>query len=230
MAKNCSEVPTVPTIRIMRRVLIALVLSFFAAGLSAATARADELLQAQKQPPLPFPPRNELNLQLGYQAGFGGSVGTPSGVKLSLDYAYRFHPIAWFDVELANVFGMGTSDGPCVAAPNLGCYRGGSDFQVNVGVKLKFQTRWPLTFEVPLMVGLDGLYNRDCGDDGVAFPIARFGGRAKYWVSRKIAIGLGANFAMGPAFHTRGSSLCHAGSYSDFYGAVDILAGADFVL
>jgi hypothetical protein len=195
----------------------------------AAVARAGEM-QIQKPSPTVMPSRHELNVQLGYQAGFGGSLGSPSGVKLSVDYAYRFHPIAWFDVEVANVFGVGGGDGPCVGMLVDQCYRGGHDLQLNVGVKLKFQTRLPLTVEVPLMVGLSGLYGRNCGDNGVALPVTRGGARLKYWVTRRLAVGVGATLAFGPAYHERGSTVCAQGTYTDYYGAFDIMGGAELLL
>lgn len=207
----------------MRSAVIVALLAF------AAEARAGDVVQ--KSGPEVFPSRHEVQAALGYQAGFGGSLGSPSGIKLTADYNYRFHPMVWFDLQAANVFGFGGANGPCAGDPTQGCYRGGYDFQLSGGVRLKFQLKSiPLVVEVPILVGIDALYARDCGDDAVTIPVARAGGALKYFVTKRIGIGAGANLAIGPSFHQRGSSVCANNWYSDFYGAFDFHVGAEFVL
>lgn len=174
--------------------------------------------------------RHEVSAHLGYQAGFGGDFGSPSGLKVSADYAYRFHRLVWFNLQLGNTFGFGGRDGRCANSIDSQCYRGGWDFSAAAGVKLKFETKVPLFIEVPLLVGVEVLYNRNCGDNGASFPVLRPGVRAKYFVTEKIGIGAGVNFAFGPAFHNGGNSVCTSQSYTDFYGAFDFMAGAEFLL
>jgi hypothetical protein len=207
----------------MRKTLILLL------ALAAPAARAGEAIQ--RSGPEVFPSRHEVSAQLGYQAGFGGSLGSPSGIKLSADYNFRFHPIAWFDLQVGNVFGFGSGNGPCVGDPAESCYRGGFDFQLSAGVRFKFHMKTiPLVVEVPLLMGLDALYARNCGDTAVTIPVSRGGASVKYFITRRIGIGAGANLAFGPSFHQRGSVQCASGAYSDFYGAFDFHVGAEFVL
>jgi hypothetical protein len=174
--------------------------------------------------------RHDLSAHLGYQAGFGMNFGSPSGIKLVADYSYRFHRLAWFNVELSNVFGFGGVDGRCVNSTDSLCYRGGWDFGVAAGVRLKFKTRVPLLVEVPLLLGVNVLYNRDCRDNGAAAPVVRPGVRATYFVTERIGLGAGMNFAFGPAFHSGGDAVCTTDSKTGFYGAADFLLGAEFLL
>jgi hypothetical protein len=214
----------------MRRALWAVALVCIVATGAATSARADDS-QIQKSGPEVFPSRHELSAQLGYQAGFGGSLGSPSGVKVTLDYNFRFHRMAWFDLQVGNVFGMGGSNGPCVGDPTATCYRGGFDFSIAAGVRFKFHAKTiPLVVEVPLLMGVDALYARDCRDTGGSIPISRGGVAVRYFVTRRIGIGAGADLAFGPSFHERGAALCTNTSYSDFYGAFDFHVGAEFVL
>ncbi|HZS42298.1 MAG TPA: hypothetical protein VFF06_35955 [Polyangia bacterium] len=208
----------------MRRAAVMMVLAL------AAPAAAEES-RIQRSGPEVFPSRHEVSAQLGYQAGFGGSLGSPSGIKLSADYNFRFHPMAWFDLQVGNVFGFGGGNGPCVGNPAESCYRGGFDFQISAGVRFKFHMKTiPLVVEVPLLMGLDALYGRDCGDTAVTIPVSRGGASVKYFITRRIGIGAGANLAFGPSFHQRGAALCTSTAYSDFYGAFDFNVGAEFVL
>ena len=192
--------------------------------LAGSRARAE----VQKSGPEQFPSKHELSAHLGYQAGFGEQLGDPSGLKLSAEYAYRFHRIAWFDVQLNNVFGFGARDGVCVGS-NTFCYRGGWSTEIAAGVKLKFETRIPLVIEVPLLLGVDILYTRECRDNGAAFPVGRAGAGVKYFITRKIGLGAMLDFDFGPMYHA--STPCRAGgTYTDFFGAFDFLLGAEFIL
>jgi hypothetical protein len=177
------------------------------------------------------PSRHELSVQMGYAAAFGGNMGSPSGLKISGDYAYKFHRIAWFDLQLGNTFGFGGKDGRCVGSFDSECYRGGWDFEIAAGARLKFVTpRLPqLLIEVPLLVGVDVLYNRNCGDNGAAV-VLRPGVRAQYFLTPRVGVGIAMNAAFGPGFHGAGDPVCTSNTYTDFYGAFDFLAGAEFLL
>jgi len=209
----------------MKRTIITLSL---AAVCVASVARADEAVEKRSFEIQPS--RHELSVDLGYQAGYGGAYGNASGMKLTGDYAYKFHPIAWFDLQVGNVFGFGGKDGRCAGSFDSNCYRGGWDMSLAAGVRLKFKTRIPVVLEVPLLVGIDILYNRDCGDNGATFPVFRPGFRAKYFVTPRIGLGAGMNAAIGPAFHSGGNAVCTTHSYTDFYGAFDFMVGAEFML
>src|SRR6185369_8423728 len=108
-----------------------------AQDVSSAPAPSNESQQIER----PFeiqPSRHEMSVQLGYATGFGGDFGSPSGLKITGDYAYKFHRIAWFDLQLGNTFGFGSKDGRCVGSTDSNCYRGGWDVEIAAGVKLKF--------------------------------------------------------------------------------------------
>ncbi len=113
----------------------------------------------------------------------------------------------WFDVQLSNVFGFGSTDGSCASSPLSQCYRGGWDFGIAGGVKLKWRTPVPVVIEVPILVGVDVLYNRDCGDTGVGVPAIRGGLTARYFLKKNIAVGAGINLAFGPGFHGGGNPV-----------------------
>jgi hypothetical protein len=186
--------------------------------------------QNARSGPEAFPGANEISAHIGYQAGFAGKFANPSGFKLFAEYARRLSDLVWLDVQANNVFGFGSVTGTCFDQngnpfPCAGFYYGGWNFELAVGVKLKIKTSIPLVVEVPLVAALEVLYNRQCGDTGVA-PAARVGGGVKYFVTRSIGVGGGINFALGPGFH--GASNC-GGSYTDFYGAFDFQVGAEFI-
>ncbi len=205
----------------MRFAAVVLALSL----LGVAHAHGD----VQRSGPEVWPGKHELSANLGYQIGFGQAVGDTSGMKLSGEYAYRFHPFVWFDAQLNQTFGLGARDGLCAKDITKICYRGGWATQFAAGVKLKFVTRIPLVIEVPILLGITGLYARECGDDSVAVPVARFGGGIKYFLKPRIAVGASVNFDMGPAFHD--STSCKAGGrFTDFYGSFDFQVGAEFIL
>jgi hypothetical protein len=193
----------------------------------AANARAE----IQKSGPEDFPSKHELDAHLGYVAGFGGVFQNPSGMKLTGEYAYRFHPIVWFDLQLSNTFGFGSAVGPCAANFGTLCYRGGWAFGLAGGVKLKFTTGIPLVIEAPILAGVDFMYLRDCGDNGAAVPLLRTGVGAKYFLTRKIGLGVNFAFTFGPGFH-EGSNVtgCKHNSYTDFYGGFEFNVGAEFIL
>jgi hypothetical protein len=198
--------------------------------LVASIAAAAEI---QKQGPEVFPSKHELSAHLGYQAAYGATFQNPSGMKMTAEYAYRFHELAWFDLQVSNVFGFGSSPYHCNGNvdPNAFCYVGGWAFALAGGVKLKWTTSIPLVVEAPILLGVDVLYNRDCGDNGAAGPVVRTGGSAKYFLTRNIGVGAGINFGFGPAFHSssRGSQ-CNRDSYTDFYGTFEFAFMAEFIL
>jgi hypothetical protein len=198
---------------------------------SFAFCAMDAHAEIQKSGPEEFPGKHELDAHLGYHAGFGGTYQNPSGMKLTAEYGYRFHPLVWFDVQLSNVFGFGSPIGPCANSFATQCYRGGWAFGLAAGVKLKWTTKIPLVIETPILAAVDVLYLRDCGDNGAAGPLLRTGVGAKYFLTKRI--GLGANFAFsfGPGFHS-GSNVatCQHNSYVDFYGAFEFNIGAEFIL
>jgi hypothetical protein len=195
--------------------------------LLGASARAE----IQKSGPEVFPGKHELDAHLGYQAGFGGYVQNPSGFKITGEYAYQFHPLAWFDLQLSNVFGFGDRAGRCADAPANFCYWGGWAFGFAGGVKLKWTTPIPLVVETPILLGVDILYMRDCGDNGAAAPLLRTGAGAKYFLTKRIGLGVNFAFSFGPGFHT-GSAVpqCRRDGYTDFYGSFEFNIGAEFIL
>jgi hypothetical protein len=190
--------------------------------------------EVQQGVPEVFPSKHEISAHGGFQAGFGGKYGSVSGFKLEADYAYKFHPIAWFNVSVGNNFGFGVADGPCAGtlafnAPS--CYYGGWSLELLAGVKLKFPTRIPIVVEVPVQLGVEVLYNRDCGDNGAAVPVVRTGGGAMYFLTQRIGVGMKIDLAAGPAFHGSPSGCNpNQGSYTDFFGYVDFMLGAEFFL
>ncbi len=211
----------------MKRLLINAALTLVLCG--SAVARADSTIQTSG--PELFPSKHELTATLGYQAGFGGKYQNPSGIKLTAEYAYRFHELVWFDVQLSNVFGFGSTSGSCAQDFLSQCYRGGWDVGIAGGVKLKWRTPIPIVLELPILVGVDILYNRDCGDTGAAAPVFRTGFSGRYFLKRNIAVGAGINFGFGPGFHGGSNyAACQRSSYTDFYGAFDFSIGAEFLL
>ena len=193
-------------------------------GIGAA-ARAE----IQRQGPENWPGKHELSAHLGYHLSFGGQVGDPHGIALTGEYGYRFHRLLWFDVQLTQLFGFGPREGGCLMNTAALCYRGGWMTEVAAGVKLKIPTRIPLVVEVPILLGLGGMYNRECGDNGVAIPVLRTGAGIKYFLRPRIGIGANVDFDMGPAFHD--ATACKGGGrYTDFYGAFDFMLGAEFIL
>lgn len=185
--------------------------------------------EIQKGVPEVWPSKHELSAHLGYHLSFGGQVGDPHGMTLNVEYAYRFHPLVWFDVGVNQLFGFGAKDGACLKNAAALCYRGGWMTGLNAGVKLKFVTKIPLVVEVPILLGVQGMYNRECGDDGASVPVVRTGVGIKYFLKPRIGIGLNVHGEFGPAFHD--ATACKGGGrYTDFYGAVDFLVGAEFIL
>ena len=185
--------------------------------------------EIQQGVPEVFPSKHEISAHLGFQAGFGAQLGSTSGFKLDADYAYKFHPFIWFDANLGNVFGFGAADGPCTQNILATCYRGGWALEMMAGIKLKFATRIPLVIEAPALVGIEVLYNRDCGDNGAGFPVVKTGGGVKYFLTKRIGVGAKVDLAFGPGFH--GATVCkQQQSYTDFFGYFDFVVGAEFVL
>ncbi len=207
------------------RTALASLMTFVFISTAATAAGAVEI---QKSGPETFPSKHEITANLGYQTGYGGTIANPSGFKLTADYAYQFHPIVWFDLQVNNVFGFGGAGGGCIATAATNCYySGGWGLELAGGVKLKFRTSIPLVVEVPLLIGATVLYNRECGDGGAAIAVHP-GAGLKYFVTNRIGLGIQVSTAVGPGFHS--TSKCHGGSYTDFYGYFDFMAGAEFLL
>lgn len=206
----------------MKRLLVALVGAIVVGTASMASA------QIQQGIPEVFPSKHEISAHMGFQAGFGALLGSTSGFKLEADYAYRFHPYIWFNALVANDFGFGSADGVCANSVLATCYRGGWDLELMAGIKLKFPTRIPLVIEAPALIGVNVLYNRDCGDDGAAAPVVKTGGGVMYFLTKKIGVGAKLGVAFGPGFHS--SSVCKRESYTDFFGYFDFMVGAEFML
>jgi hypothetical protein len=175
---------------------------------------------------------DELAIHIGYQAGFAGLIANPAGFKLFGEYAHRLGGIAWFELQVNQVFGF--APGSCIDArgnpspcdPRLHGYDGGWATEIAAGVQLKIPTGIPLFVEVPIVAGIVALYNRRCGDDGVAAPVVRFGAGVKYFVTPHVGLGGGVNLALGPGFH-RGTDCANA--YVDLYAAFDFQVGVEFV-
>jgi hypothetical protein len=204
--------------------------SFAAALLVLSALSTAARAEIQQGVPETFPSKHEISTHLGFQAGFGALLGSTSGFKIEGDYAYRFHQYIWFNANVGNVFGFGSADGFCVRSVGAQCYRGGWALELMGGIKLKFPTRIPLVIEAPALVGVEVLYNRDCGDNGAAVPVLKTGGGVKYFITRKIGLGAKIDLAFGPGFHGTGSPLCKNESYTDFFGYFDFMIGAEFVL
>jgi hypothetical protein len=204
------------------------VASFAAALLVLSAFSSVARAEIQQGVPEVFPSKHELSAHMGFQAGFGGLLGSTSGFKLDADYAYKFHPFIWFDADISNVFGFGSADGQCAHSVLATCYRGGWALELMAGIKLKFTTKIPLVIEAPALVGVEVLYNSDCGDNGAAVPVVKTGGGVMYFLTKKIGVGAKFDLAFGPGFH--GSSVCKQQSYTDFFGYFDFLVGAEFVL
>jgi hypothetical protein len=187
--------------------------------------------EIQQGVPEVYPSKHEISAHMGFQAGFAGKFGSVSGFKLDADYAYKFHPFIWFNAELANVFGFGSADGFCThSVGGATCYRGGWAVELMAGIKFKFTTRSPLVIAAPVLIGVEGLYNRDCGDNGAAVPVLKTGGGVKYFLTKRIGVGAKFDVAVGPGFHGAGSPICQSTSYTDVFGYFDFLVGAEFVL
>jgi hypothetical protein len=184
----------------------------------------------QTQGPENFPGPNELSAHFGYQAGFGAHYTNSSGFKLFFEYGRRLTDLVWFDVQANNTFGFDYGTTTCFDRFGRPYACGGSgngwDFQLAAGVKLKIKTRIPLVVEIPILLAVDALYNRPCGDTGAAVPVIKPGVGVKYFLLRNLGIGGGFNTGFGPAFHQ--DSNCSVG-YTDFYGAFDFQVGAEFL-
>jgi hypothetical protein len=190
----------------------------------ASLARADKL------PPYHPPPEplvNELGVHLTGQAGFAGTIGNPSGIKLSVEYAHRLREWLWLDFHLGNLFGFGATNGRCLGPSGQYCYGGGWALSLAGGVKFRFTAYRPLVIEVPALIGLDVLYQRQCGDTGAAVPVFKPGSRIAYQINEKTSVGVGFNFDLAPAYHAS-SAACIQPAYTDFYGAFEIAIGANF--
>jgi hypothetical protein len=208
------------------RALVVLGLGLGLALAGSTTAHADGI---QKDGPEEFPGKHELSASLGYQFGFGGKVGSPDGARLTAEYAYRFHPIVWFDVQLGQVFGAGPRTDACPGNAQQLCYRGGWASELAVGVKVKIPTRIPVVVEIPILLGIVGLYDRACADDAVGIPVGRTGVGVKYFIQKWVGVGANIDFDFGPAFHQ--ATACKAGGrYTDLYGAFGFNIGAEFIL
>jgi hypothetical protein len=174
---------------------------------------------------------NELGAHISGVIGFGGNIGNPSGIKLSVEYAHRTRllDLMWLDFHLGNLFGFGAATGKCLGPNGEYCYGGGWALEAAAGVKFRFSAYRPLLIEVPALIGLEVLYARGCGDTGAAVPVFKPGSRIAYQFDDKNSIGVGFNFDLGAAYHAQ-SAQCFQAAYNDFYGAFEISIGGNFGL
>lgn len=210
----------------MRSTLLALAVLLGSAQLAAA----DPIQKSGREE---WPGKHELQPLLGYQVGFGAQVANTYGVKLGLEYAYRFQQYAWFDMQVHNVFGAGPTGGLCYQSITHHCYWGGWGFELDAGVKVKIPIApVPLVIEVPILLGVVGVYNRECGDNGAAVPIFKTGVGVRYFITRRIGVGVTTHLMFGPSFHEESHVLCGKGqnTYTDLYGAWDFQLGGEFIL
>ncbi len=119
-----------------------------------------------------FPSKNDLSAHLGFQAGFGGRYGSVSGLgQIEGDYAHRFHPFIWFNADIANVFGFGSADGLCANSVAGASCRGGLRLSSWPASSSSSRPASCSSSKRPALVGVEVLYNRDCGDNGAAVPV-----------------------------------------------------------
>lgn len=200
--------------------------------LLAPPALAAPTLQLSGQESFPSP--NELSLRLGYQASFGAALGNPSGFLLALGVSRHLEGPIWFDAQLINVFGGASAGvgGGCydaVGTPTPCSIGGGSSMGLAAGLELRLSRLFtlPIVLEVPLLVGADLLYGRECGDVAVGIGL-RPGARARWFLLPNLGVGVGVGLLLGGARH--GAGDCHpTAGFVDFYGGFDIDLGGEWV-
>jgi len=212
----------------------------FALALLALTALPrPALADIQVKGPEVYPGKSEVSVHVGYQAGVSGFFGggSPTGFRLLGDYNFRFYDFGGTTLWL-NAGAALTVGGSCgvITAKGGACggFASGDSIEPMVGLKAKFRTPIPLVPYVRLDAFFSYIFNRYCDDNGYGFG-ARAAGGAKYFLTRNVGIGLEAGVTLGPAIFPNGApsgSKCgisyYSGPHTDFYGAIDILAGAEF--
>ena len=76
-------------------------------------------------------------------------------------------------------------------------------------MKLKWTTKIPLVIETPILVGVDILYLRDCGDNGAAAPLLRTGAGGKYFLTKRIGLGHDGRARILGIAQRKAERLCH---------------------
>lgn len=186
--------------------------------------------------PFDYPSPIALSAEVGLQAGLRGY--TPGGFKLVLDYTHRFARSrdnligVWFFADLG--FVVSTGIGVCNLASG-GVYDCstigyGSAIEIKGGIQLTFRTKYPLVPYVKLGAAIAGVFGRDrCEDTGAGVPLAVPGGGLRYFFSRHLAVSLGAEASLGPAFYSAGKD-CFTGGHNEFWRAISVLGGLQYAL
>lgn len=175
--------------------------------------------------------KNEISTQLGFQASLGGT--TPSGAKLMIDYSRHVKGIVWFNAKLAPTFSA-VGRGVCVdrfgVAYDCGVAvlgGGGHALDALVGVKLKWPLRRvPIVPYLGLNAGVVGIFDRP--DPGVA-GVFRPSGGFRYFVTPHVGLGGEMAFTFGGAYYQESCPGCR-NAHTQFYRALDMVFGAEFVL
>lgn len=206
-----------------------------ALALAPSVARAD----IQKSGPEVWPGKNDVSVHLGFQTGlssYGTGGGPPGGFKLFLDYSFRFQDggayTLWLNFGVNLVVGGGCG---ATAGTNLfvcGTFSSGDAVEPFAGVQLKFKTPIPLVPYVKGNLIVDTIFQRHCGEYGVAVG-ARIGGGVKYFLTKMIGVGIDTGFSLGPAYYTGVSATCDVHnffpSHTEFFATFDFGVGAEFV-
>ncbi|MDW8280401.1 MAG: hypothetical protein RMK29_01735 [Myxococcales bacterium] len=185
--------------------------------------------------PYEYPSPISFSGKFGFQAGLGGF--TPGGFKLLLNYSHRFARShdqvvgVWFLADLGFVVGPGIGVcGPPEALYECSALGYGSAVEIKGGIQLTFRTPVPLVPYVKLAAAIAGVFGRDrCEDTGVGVPLAARGGGVRYFVTPHLAVSLGAEATLGPAFYSAGRD-CFPGSHNEFWRAISVLAGLHYAL
>jgi len=212
-----------------------LALALLALAALSRPARAE----IQVKGPQVYPGKSEVSVHVGYQGGLVGwnGGGAPSGFRLLADYNFRFYDFGgttlWLNAGAALTVGGACGNIANAAGAYCGGLATGDSVEPMVGLKAKFRTPIPLVPYARLDAFFSYIFNRHCDDNGYGFG-ARAAGGAKYFLTRNVGIGIEAGVTLGPAIFPAGApygNKCPIYNYpahTDFYGAIDILAGAEF--
>ena len=175
VSESCSRARRVPRIRPMSRVTL-LVRRRARSALSAVATTARAEIQARRPRSLPVQAR-DLGAHSAFRPASAASSARPPASSSTPTTPTSFHPFVWFDANLANVFGFGSADGLCAhsVARHLLPRRLGARAHGRRQAQVR-HARIPLVIEAPVLVGVEVLYNRDCGDNGAAVPVLKTGG------------------------------------------------------
>ena len=212
----------------MRALAVVLLCSVPAAAQQQPTASAEVSRRAAVDG------KNEISAQLGFQASLGAT--TPAGVRVNFDYARQLTNLVWLDFKVAPTFGVGPNRTICADRGGgfndcgSGAYADGHAIDLLGGVKLKF----PIA-RVPALVpyaqaglGVAVVFSRPTNDNGAGL-VLHTGGGVKYFVTRHVGLGGELNVTLGPAWYSESCPNCN-NAHTEFYRAIDFVAGAEFVL